>query len=487
MANYGEDLALIVRYDGTVDAFDAVKSSYLGKVVFITGSSSNTASNDDKKQAVWVSNGAGGKYLNMSNIDTIKADLEHMTKIYVGTQAYDGTGGVAYSFVGADGVGLTLSQSGGRAVITFSGTDLKASLVGTANDAEATPTIMGAKKYAQAQALMAQQAAESTASANTTSAISASETRLIGSINDAASLNTIGAAKKHAEAKANAAEGSAKAYTDAEIGEAKTALVGNSNDDPSVTPTIKGVYSYAKQTVDASKVTINESQGSGDVATQYTIKQGNATIGTIKIAKAMVIESGSIVDGYWTNGSFTENVNGTDKAIKLVLAGQASALYINVADLIDAYTAEANATQVQVAISSDNKISATLVDGGITTAKVADKAITKAKLDASVQTMLDKASAAYAKPSTGIPVADLHVDAQTAISYANSAVQGVTASTADSDYLAVSNGSSGTTRTIGLDIKTADIVDDKTTSKGLATAEDVRAYIKARLSVMVVS
>lgn len=488
MANYTEDLALIVRYDGTVDAFDAVKSNYLGKVVFITGSSSTNASNDEKKQAVWVSNGVGGKYLNMSDINTIKNELEHITKVYVGTQAYSGVGGVAYQFTGADGVSITLSQSDGRAVITFSGKELQNTLIGTSNDVETTPTIMGAKKYAQGQAMAEGSKAVTNANTYTDSAIAQAKIDITGiEGKDTASSDTIWGAKKYADGKANSAKNSAIDTANEAIEDAKTILIGNDNDDPTADPTIKGVFNYAKQGVDASKVTIVTSTGTGDVATQYDIKQGNVIVGTIKIAKAMVIESGSIVDGYWSNGSFTENVNGPDKAIKLVLQGQASALYINVADLIDAYTAEQYATQVQLNISADNTISATLVDGGVTTAKIANNAVTKAKLDSLVQASLTKADMAYQKPNTGVPLGDLNINVQTSLGYADTAVQSVTASTTDSDYLGVSNGSSGSSRTIGINVKVAEISSETAITKGLAAVEDIRAYLKARLAVKVVS
>lgn len=488
MANYTDDLALIVRYDGTVDAFDAVKSSFLGKVVFITGSSATNASNDEKKQAVWVSNGVGGKYLNMSDINTIKNELEHITKVYVGTQAYSGVGGVAYQFVGADGVGITLSQNDGKAVITFSGKELQNAIIGTANDTEATPTIQGAKKYAQNQAIAEGSRAVANANIYTDSAISQAKIDITGvEGKDTASSDTIWGAKKYAESKANSAKNTAIDTANEAIEDAKIDLIGNENDDPTADPTIKGVFNYAKQGVDASKVTIVTSTGTGDVATQYDIKQGNAIVGTIKIAKAMVIESGSIVDGYWVNGSFTEDVNGPDKAIKLVLQGQASALYINVADLIDAYTAEQNASQVQLSIAADNTISAILVDGGVSTNKIANNAVTKAKLDSMVQASLVKADNAYQKPSTGIPLGDLNASVQASLDNADTAVQSVTASTTDTDYLGVTNGSSNTIRTIGINVKVAEISSETAITKGLATVEDIRAYLKARLSVKVVS
>lgn len=155
----------------------------------------------------------------------------------------------------------------------------------------------------------------------------------------------------------------------------------------------------------------DNSQGQSDYAKVYKIWQGaNAPdaqtdpatlIGTINIPKDMVVQSGSVV------------VNPTGQPagtyIELVIQNQAEPLYINVADLIDDYTAQQNATQVQLAISDVNVISATIVAGSIgttelasssvttakiddeavTTAKIDDEAVTEAKLSQAVQTKLN--------------------------------------------------------------------------------------------------
>lgn len=55
-------------------------------------------------------------------------------------------------------------------------------------------------------------------------------------------------------------------------------------------------------------------------------------------------------------------------------------IYINVTDLIDVYTAEKNATQVQVAISDQNVISATIVEKSVGTTEIADDAVTADKI-----------------------------------------------------------------------------------------------------------
>ena len=118
----------------------------------------------------------------------------------------------------------------------------------------------------------------------------------------------------------------------------------------------------------------------------YTFKQGNTEIGKVDIPKDLVIQSGEIVvdpDGQ-TAGTY----------LKLTIANQDAPVYINVADLVDAYTAQGSASQVQLVISDTNEISATIVAGSIgatelganavTTAKIADGNVTLAKLGADV-------------------------------------------------------------------------------------------------------
>ena len=174
----------------------------------------------------------------------------------------------------------------------------------------------------------------------------------------------------------------------------------------------------------ASIVSVTASTDS-NYAQVYTIKQGTKEVGKINIPKDKVVESGEIV------------VNPSGQAagtyIKLVLQNVATPLYINVGDLVDVYTAQASAAQVQVAISDTNVISATIVAGSISatelatdavvTAKIKDGNVTKGKLDSSVQTSLGKADTAYQKPSTGIAKSDLASAVQTSLGKADSAYQ----------------------------------------------------------------
>lgn len=135
-----------------------------------------------------------------------------------------------------------------------------------------------------------------------------------------------------------------------------------------------------------SQVTIDTSTTTDGYLKTYTIKQGTTEVGKIDIPKDLVIQSGEIVvdpDGQ-TAGTY----------LKLTIANQTNPVFVNVKDLVDAYTAQANGTQIQLAISDTNEISATIVaksigtnelaDASINTAKIADGNVTLAKLGTDV-------------------------------------------------------------------------------------------------------
>lgn len=181
----------------------------------------------------------------------------------------------------------------------------------------------------------------------------------------------------------------------------------------------------------AAVVAVTPKGATNDYAQVYEVTQGGVSVGTINIPKDMVVTGGEVV----TNPS--GKPAGT--YIKLSLQNVAEPLYIDVAKLVDVYTAQANAAQVQVAISGTNEISASIVAGSIgsaelganavVTAKIADKNVTKAKLADDVQISLGKADSAYQKPSTGIAKSDLASGVQSSLDKADSAVQSVSAVT----------------------------------------------------------
>ena len=107
----------------------------------------------------------------------------------------------------------------------------------------------------------------------------------------------------------------------------------------------------------------------------YTFTGPDGTPVDIDIPKDLVVTKGEVVK------------EGKDTFIQLTIANQVAPVKINVKDLVDVYTAQANAAQVQLAISGTNEISATIKPGSIA----------KADLATAVQESLNKADAAAPK------------------------------------------------------------------------------------------
>lgn len=122
-----------------------------------------------------------------------------------------------------------------------------------------------------------------------------------------------------------------------------------------------------------AQVTLEEGT-SADYAKVYTLKQGESTVGTINIPKDMVVKSGAVETDPAGQAPGTY--------IVLTLANATSdKIYVNVGTLVDIYTAQQSAAQVQLSINSRTReISATLVDGGVSEAKLAANAVTTAKI-----------------------------------------------------------------------------------------------------------
>lgn len=122
-------------------------------------------------------------------------------------------------------------------------------------------------------------------------------------------------------------------------------------------------------------VTVTESTPAG-YAKAYTLKQNGTSIGTINIPKDLVVESGTV----------ETNPSGQPAGTYLVLtiANKTSdKIYINVGSLIEYVTSgSASSDSVQIVIDgTTHKVTAYIKDG----------TVTKAKLDSSVQSSLNKA------------------------------------------------------------------------------------------------
>ena len=149
-------------------------------------------------------------------------------------------------------------------------------------------------------------------------------------------------------------------------------------------------------------VTAKEAANAGYLKS-YTFTGPDGTPVDIDIPKDLVVTKGEVVK------------EGKDTFIQLTIANQVAPVKINVKDLVDVYTAQANAAQVQLAISGTNEISATIKPGSIA----------KTDLAADVQGSLDKADAAA--PQTALDAANAEI-AKIKTDVAAHSVKSVTAS-----------------------------------------------------------
>ena len=129
-----------------------------------------------------------------------------------------------------------------------------------------------------------------------------------------------------------------------------------------------------------------------DYLKTYILSQGINEIGRIDIPKDLVVKSGSLVHGTWTDDTFTKDPEGPDTALELIIANQEKPVYINTKDLVDYYTAgngiNIDNTHNTIALKLDANGEPFLtvgVDGlkldGVQVA--IDKAVNDAKLDGS--------------------------------------------------------------------------------------------------------
>lgn len=114
---------------------------------------------------------------------------------------------------------------------------------------------------------------------------------------------------------------------------AKNELNGTINGIDSRLAEVEGAYETKDNVVaaknaaiSASAVTIAEAAGSGDILKTYTFSQNGAEIGSINLAKDLVVSGGEIVE--------KDGV----KYLSLSIANQESPVEIPVADLVDVYT-----------------------------------------------------------------------------------------------------------------------------------------------------
>lgn len=376
-------------YKGTKETFisSGKAAANADAIVFITGGSGN-----EKNSCIF----AQGTYF--ANISEMMNAINFVKGVKVGDSQYNASAGGGYiPFASGDNSTVALNVENGTITV-----GLTSAFVTKVND---TATNLGSKndaankdgsafaRIANLAALVSDLTGGSTESieGQITAAINALRTEIVGTLaaDDAATLQAI---NDELDGLDEAIENLGK--DDEELGKRIKAI----EDDY-----LKGQdkEDLGTRITNEAPVTMSEAAGSGDVLKTYTFSQNGKTIGTINLAKELVVTGGEIVE-----------IDGV-KNLQLTIANQTAPVNIPVNELVDVYTAQANASQVQVAISNTNVVSASIVAGSIDTAQ----------LSTGVNSSLTKANSAYQKPSTGIPAGDLATAIQTSLGKANSAYQ----------------------------------------------------------------
>lgn len=167
---------------------------------------------------------------------------------------------------------------------------------------------------------------------------------------------------------------------------AKGELNGTINGIDGRLQTVEGAYetkanvATAKQeAIAAGALTISEAAGTGNVLKTYTFTQNGAEVGTINLAKDLVVSGGEIV------------VKDGEKYLSLTIANQEAPVEIPVKDLVDVYKGS-----TYITVGSDNKIEVKFAE--LDAALVAESA----QVGAAIKAASDAAAAADAKGAQGI-------------------------------------------------------------------------------------
>ena len=456
-------------------------------IVFITGGS------DAKGSCIF----AQGVYF--ANFTEFLAAINYVKGVKVGTDTYNASSGGGYvAFESVDPSTLSLDVANGK--LQFG---LTTDFVNKVNN---TKTDLGSKtdaankdgsafaRIANLAALVSDLTGGSTDSieGQITTAINTLRTEIVGTLGttDAKTLQAINDELNTLFSNMAGVTINGKHIVDAEVpqnvvltggdivvGGTSADFEGTDYSTNTIENTIKDIDSRFLETSSDAEVSIVESTANANYAKVYTIYQGgNADsdiVGRINIPKDLVVKSGEVV------------VNPSGQAagtyIKLTLQNDEShPLYINVGDLIDVYTPQANATQVQVAISDTNVISATikgssitsteLANESVTSAKIKDSNVTKSKLAQDVLDLIIAGGNAYQKPETGIPYEDLSDEVREALDMGETALQ--MSNLTNGDYIDISKTTSNATFTA----TTKTISTATALKQGLADAYDVKTY-----------
>lgn len=387
---------MFVHYSKTKAEFIAagLPTTYNNNIVFIKGDANGNGS------CIYTH----GTYF--ANFNEFLAAVNYVKGVKVGDSQYNATAGGGYiPFAAADNSTVALNVENGTITVGLTEAFVNkvndtASNLGSKNDA-ANSTGSAFARIANLAQLVSDLTGGSVDSieGQITKAVDALRTEITGDLTDTTDAKTIEAINDELnaiDAQYAALEPRVKAIEDDYLkGADKTEL--------------------ANRITNEAPVTVSEAAGSGDILKTYTFTQNGKAIGTINLAKELVVTGGVIVviDGV--------------KNLQLTIANQEAPVNIPVNELVDAYTgggpidiSESNVISVDYDVMSSD-----LEDLGFY--KMVNGAINEEDLDAHARRKLSLAETAYQKPADGINTDDLAENVRTAISRANNAVRGVNA------------------------------------------------------------
>ena len=505
--NYDNIPSIIGIYEGTVASFEdimngtdtAKKQTFYGRLILITGDQTATDENAaDRKQALWTSeeDGSNAHYLNMSDVATLKAQLAHIDGIAfpkdggssTSYDKYDLTGGKGFIFKGRNGITVKINPSTSTSIdgkpywsIEVNGQTLKADLIGTSDNGSNTTqhpdTIRGAKAYA-----------------------------------DSLYVELKGT-KADGDTTAETIRG-AKDYADAKISDAKTELKGTKANGDTTAETIRGAKDYADK-VAASKASAAKTeaiQESKNYVDPLLANKADLEDGKIKESQLPDYIFGQMLFGgtVTAGGSNTMEVSPSAKLLdKVDKPSTTSSLTINKTDASTYegayFIVTGNLTSVfGFATATGDWIVSTGVDwrkvdntdavssvagltGVITASDLAKKLAETG--DANELALKSEVDEKYSLPDGGIPETDLAGAVVAKINKGNTSVQSVSGgdfiSVTDTSVTTNSKSYEVSAKTKTMETAKADILLNG--EDALATAHDVYNFIKARLSVKVVS
>lgn len=445
---------MFVHYSKTKAEFIAagLATTYNNNIVFIKGDANGNGS------CIYTH----GTYF--ANFNEFLAAVNYVKGVKVGDAQYNATAGGGYiPFASADNSTVALNVENGTITVGLAEAfvtkvNSTATSLGTKDD------VANSEGSAFARiANLAQLVSDLTGGSvdsiegQITKAINALRTEITGDLSDTTDAKTLAAINDELNAIDKAIEDLGKNHEDLEK------RVKAVEDDY-----LKGAdkTELANRITNEAPVTMTEAAGSGDILKTYTFTQNGKAIGTINLAKELVVTGGDIVviDGV--------------KNLQLTIANQTAPVNIPVNELVDVYTEgylinidESNEISIDIEGLRDN-----LVDDGFyrTTTGV----VNRDDLDDSVQASLGKADTAYQKPADGIAKADLAAGVQESLGKADAAVRSINSD--DETYIKV-DGSIGSDGSITIYPQyVSNIANASASSTGIADANGVKTYVDAQ-------